>query len=311
MTTGSTTPSIGGQPAWRRLRIGGLDALVVSDGVIEADDVASEFPSVPESGASRLRDAPILARGPAELQLNCLLLHVGGRLVLFDAGMGASPLLGGKSGRLPESLAAAGIDRNAITAVILTHLHCDHAWGLVDPRGRPAFPNAGLFLSRIDFDFWNGGECVNRRNQLSADEIEATRAALAPYADRTSFVGERAEVIAGVTAVPTPGHTRGHMSYIIGSAGERFIVIGDLCHHEAVQFANPHWHFRWDDDPAQAVRSRSEMLRRAADEGLGLIGFHLPFPGVGRVLRAGAGFQFIAATADAPTPQARAAARRS
>ena len=272
-----------------RFGAGDFDAIVISDGEIEFDTVASEFPSAPEVEVNKLIDPLSLARRPPVLQLNCLVLKLGSRIVLFDTGMGASTMLGAGAGRLPRNLADAGINADQIDAIVLTHLHCDHAWGLIDACSAPTFPNARVFLSGIEHSVWTGED---GSDAIPGEEALAMRNCLAPYRDRLSFVADGAAFIDGVTAIATPGHTSGHMSYLIATPGRDLFNIGDLCHHSAVQFANPHWLFRWDDNPTQAVRSRLQAFSMAAERGVELVGFHLPFPGVGRVEREGDGFRF-------------------
>jgi glyoxylase-like metal-dependent hydrolase (beta-lactamase superfamily II) len=280
----------------RPFNAGEIAAMIVSDGEIECGSVASEFPTIPEVEVNRLLDPLSLAR-PQTLQENCLLLKLGGRTFLFDAGMGASTLLGPRAGRLPQSLAAAGISVAEIDAVVLTHLHCDHAWGLIDARSAPTFPNAEIFLSKVEFDAWMSEGAQSAR---AAEDVETMRACLAPYRDRLSFVADGKALMEGVIPISTPGHTSGHMSYLIGAVGPRLLDIGDVCHHGAVQFAQPNWRFRWDDDPDLAARSRLRVLGMAADEELDVVGFHLPFPGVGRVERQADGFRFKPIEATSP-----------
>jgi glyoxylase-like metal-dependent hydrolase (beta-lactamase superfamily II) len=280
-----------------RFGAGDFEAIVVSDGEIEFQSVASEFPSAPEIEVNKLIDPVSLARRPPVLQQNCLVLKLGGRIVLIDTGMGASTMLGAGAGRLPHNLAAAGISADQVSAIILTHLHCDHAWGLIDARSAPTFPNAQVFLSRTEYDSWTGDDGSTGVDAARREEVLATRNCLAPYRNRLSFVTDGAEPVEGVTAISTPGHTRGHMSYLIALPGRHLFNIGDLCHHHAVQFANPHWRFRWDDNPEEAVRSRLQAFSMAAERGLEVVGFHLPFPGLGRLARQGDGFRFLATEA--------------
>ena len=278
---------------WRRFMIGDFEATIVSDGTIAFDGIAAEFPDQPEAEANRLLDPAAVAGRPGYSPLNCLVLDTDHRLLLFNAGMGASTLLGERAGRLPENLAAAGVRSEAIDAILLTHLHCDHTCGLIDARGVPVFPNAELLLPSAEFDF-----CMSEPNAdspIPTDEIALARRCVAPYRARLRLISGDAEIFEGVTPVATLGHTIGHTSYLIASAGQRALNIGDICHHGAVQFANPQWRFRWEDDPQLAVLSRQRIFGMAADEDLKLIGYHLPYPGLGRVRREGSGFRFAAA----------------
>jgi glyoxylase-like metal-dependent hydrolase (beta-lactamase superfamily II) len=282
------------ETGWRRFRIGEFAAVVVSDGAIEFESIASEFPGQSVAKVRGLLDPETSASLPGASPLNCLLLNDGRRSLLIDAGMGASALLGDGAGRLPENLAAAGVTPGDIDVVLLTHLHCDHLWGLIDAHGAPVFPNAEVFAPKAEFDFWMGEPGAERRAPAPSEEIAMTRRCLSAYQAQLSLFEGEAELVSGVRAIPTPGHTIGHTSYLIVSAGTRVLNIGDICHHGAVQFARPEWLFRWDDDADLATQSRHRVFEMAADQRLTIVGFHLPFPGVGRVEREGTGFRFVA-----------------
>jgi glyoxylase-like metal-dependent hydrolase (beta-lactamase superfamily II) len=293
--------------ASRRFQIGDCVATVVSDGVIAFPSVASEFPRQSTREVQALLDSCLSASAPGASALNCLMLDGGGRRLLIDAGMGASARLGDGAGRLLENLAAAGVGRADIDGVLLTHLHCDHLWGVIDANGAPAFPNAELFAPRADFEVWTGPGCAS----LPQEEVATTQRCLTAYAARLRLLDGDTEIAAGVRAIPTPGHTIGHTSYMIASAAKRALVIGDLCHHGAVQFARPDWLFRWDDDAELAATTRRRIFDMAADEDLTVVGYHLPFPGVGRIARDAGGFRFVSAAEREETaiPRPRAAAR--
>jgi glyoxylase-like metal-dependent hydrolase (beta-lactamase superfamily II) len=282
-------------PAWYRFSIGDFEATIVSDGPIVLGSVTSEFPDAPKAEVQALLDRDLLPEDPMVLQQNALVLNTGKRLAIFDTGMGTSTMFGEGSGRMLRNLAAAGIDAGDIDAVILTHPHPDHAWGLVGEGGRRNFPNAEVFLSKVDFDFWTDLDKLNDKSERAPapNAIIGARDSLLPYKDRLSFVESGKEAIPGVTAVATPGHTLGHTSYVIQSGGESFINLGDVCHHQALLFPNPQWEYKYDTDPKLAARSRQKVWEMAVADKLRLIGFHFPFPGVGNIVREGAGFRYV------------------
>jgi len=282
------------EAGWLRFKIGDFNATIVSDGAIVFESFASEFPGQRASEVNALLDPATPASNSASSPVNCLLLETGRQRVLIDAGMGSSTLLGDGAGRLASNLVGAGVSPEDIDAVLLTHLHCDHLWGLLDARGAPAFPNAEVFLPRAEYALWTGEPNAGPSEPIAADEIAMTRRCLAAYEARLRLFEGEAEPVAGVRAIPTPGHTVGHTSYLVASAGERALNIGDICHHGAVQFARPDWRFRWDEDAERAALTRRRIFDMAADERLPIVGFHLPFPGVGRVEREGSAFRFVA-----------------
>lgn len=267
---------------------------MVSDGTLELGDATGLFPTAPEGAVEHLFADEFLQLDPMILAENALVLNTGKHLVLFDTGMGTSPMFGPNAGRLLDNLAAAGIDRGDIDTVVLTHAHADHIGGLLDDAGRPNFPNASICLSQLDYEFWTD------RRKLSdptarPDVIRWAIHHLEGCQSQLRFVVDGEEIVPGITAIATPGHTLGHMSQIIESAEVRVLNLGDVCHQYALVFPHPDWQFHVDVDPVQAVRTRRRMLELAAQERLFVMGYHLPFPGVGHVVRDGNGYRYVPA----------------
>ena len=219
------------------------------------------------------------------LQENTLLLDTGQKLIQFDSGFGQVPLFGTDSGQYPRNLAAAGVNAADIDVVLLTHPHPDHAWGLTDAAGTKSFPNADLYMSKRDFEFWTDEAKLSDPN--AGAFVAGAQKAIFPYRDRLHLIQEDGEVLPGISAIATPGHTVGHTSFLIEFAGERLIYLGDVCHHYALLVPNPRWEYLYDSDAKQAVQSRLAMFDRAANERLQLLGYHFPFPGLGRLTREG------------------------
>ena len=118
---------------------------------------------------------------------------------------------------------------------------------------------------------------------------------LNPVAEKTERVSDGHAVMPGVTMVSTPGHTPGHMSVMVEDGGRQLLVTGDALTHPNVSFERPDWHFGFDQDPELAARTRATLLDRLARDKVGIIGYHLPWPGVGRVEAGQAGrFRYIA-----------------
>lgn len=278
-------------PAWYRFSIGDFNATIVSDGELTFESCTSEFPEAPAAEVQKLLDREFLPNAPLVLQENTLVLDTGKRVILFDTGFGEVPLFGTASGQLPKNLVKAGIGLEDIDTVILTHIHPDHAWGLTNAEGKKTFPNAEVFVSRTDFDFWTDENKVNDENMGAF--VQGARKAILPYKDRMTLIEKDGEVLPGITALSFPGHTLGHTSYLIQSGGDSFLNLGDICHHYALLFPNPRWKYKWDIDADLAVQSRLKCFNMAVDKNLTLIGFHFPFPGVGSIRREGEGFRYV------------------
>ncbi len=192
-------------------------------------------------------------------------------------------MFGKDSGHFVENLAAAGVRPEDIDVVILTHAHPDHAWGLLDAEGNRMFPNAEVYISKADFDFWTDESRLS--DESVGGFVAGARKSILPYHNRLHLIEGDGEVLPGISAMATPGHTIGHTSFAISSAGETVLNLGDVCHHYALLCPNPRWEYLYDTDSQQAVASRLRVFDMAATDKLRLIGYHFPFPGIGRLTR--------------------------
>lgn len=294
----AAAPLRGGQVAgWYRFRLGAFECTVVSDGAIT---VAPPHPTFGTNvaTAAEVTDALRAAFLPTETmnaELNCIVVNTGRELVLLDAGVGPQPAFGPGSGRIAASLRAAGIEPASIDVIAFTHAHGDHAWGVADTNGADLFPNARFAMSAADFDFWTSEANLSLPEPIRG-LVAGTRAALLPRRARFTMLAADAEVVPGIRAVPTPGHTGGHVSYHLESDGQRLLVMGDVANHHVLAFSRPDWPFAFDADPAQATATRRRVLDMAAADRLQVLGYHFPWPGLGHVERRGGGFGFV------PTP---------
>ncbi|MFC7612091.1 MBL fold metallo-hydrolase [Teichococcus aestuarii] len=160
-----------------------------------------------------------------------LVLNTGRQLILFDTGMGESmgadsKMFGPTTGRMLANMRAAGIQPEQIDLVVLSHAHCDHCWGLVDAAGNRVFPNAQVALSEADLRYWTD-DSNKRGPAFMTSFIDGAKKNLSAYRDRMVMVKDGAEVVPGITAISTPGHTVGHTCYTIESDGQSMVYTGD------------------------------------------------------------------------------------
>ena len=240
-------------------------------------------PAGPEERERYFRD------GKAPSSVNVFLIRIDGKNILVDTGFGT--VRPGKSELIP-TLDAMGLAPQSIDIVILTHMHMDHAGGLL-LDGKRAFPKANIMVSKPELDYWlelGKKQPDNPNAALVKSVVEAYGGDILP-----PFAFEQ-EILPGVTALDASGHTPGHTAFLVRSAGQSLLIIGDLIHAAALQFPLPEECARYDIDREKAVRSRMAILNMAAEKGLPIAGMHIPYPGQGGVAKAGKGFAFTPAS---------------
>jgi glyoxylase-like metal-dependent hydrolase (beta-lactamase superfamily II) len=273
-----------------RRRVGDIVVTAVSDGFL--DGTLDVLRNISQDEARQLLS---LAFRPARrTAVNAFLIHAAGRLALVDTGSGNYLLP--TAGKLLQNIAAAGVAAADIEAVLLTHMHPDHSAGLTDmATGRRAFPNAELVVHEDEprhwFDDANMARATERSQKLY---FQCAREQTAPYQDRMRLFRE-GEVFPGVTAIPRPGHTPGHTTFMVSSGKEQLLIWGDTVHVPEVQTARPEVCMEFDCDADAAAASRRRVFDMAASDRLLVTGMHLHFPGFAHLAQRGEGYQLIAA----------------
>ena len=273
-----------------RFKVGDIRVTALSDGTVPQDLNALLRRTTP-ARIDALLDRNFQSN-PVEASINVYLIQLPGRMVLVDTGSGA--LFGpGAGGKLVASLARAGTTPDKITDVLITHVHSDHAGGLVR-GGRRVFPNAIVHVAKADLDFFaDRSNAARTRYDSQYFDIAATT--MKPYLDagKVRPITKDGPIVPGVTATIHPGHTPGSAFFTVESKGERIVFVGDIVHSAAVQFPDVATTIAYDQDAdgAAAVRSRAftDFAQRRA-----LIAVpHMPFPGIGHIRAEGQGFAWV------------------
>ncbi|WP_334174550.1 MBL fold metallo-hydrolase [Pseudoxanthobacter sp.] len=272
---------------WYRFRVGGFECTAIWDGYIH-HGYEGIFPNADPAEMARLKAEHNLPEDHIPMDLNPVVVNTGEHLFLIDAGMGrTSVMFGDTMGRLTDNMRAAGIAPEDIDAVLMTHLHPDHAFGLIDPDGSAAFPNARLFCTEADWAEWTDERNL-QRNDFRAPWTEGALAAVAPYRARLTLFRPGDTLFPGVSTVCVAGHAAGMCAYIFESEGQKVVFTGDVAHHQIYDPLHPEWffHMDYDTDPQQGAAAKAAIFSKAADDGIRFHGYHFPYPGLGDIARA-------------------------
>lgn len=250
---------------------------------------------VPDSVDASERDDFLASHqlGPDTLTPDCnlTLWKTPERTILFDAGAGTQFDAGG--GLLAESLAAAGTDPSEITDVVFTHAHPDHLWGILDDFDDIAFPDAQFHMPEIEWEYWVASDTLNKTPDARKSFVVGAQNRLSRIEGQIALFRWGDEVLPGVEAVDTHGHTPGHTSFMLHAGSHSMMVVGDALSNAAISFERPMWPSGSDQDRDAGIQTRRALLDRLAADKSMLLGYHLPSPGVGYVDRAGDAFKFV------------------
>ena len=279
-----------------RYKIGDIEVTVLSDGfrMVPVDDKYLRNASAQELAAA------LAAAGlPTDKMKNTyspIVLVTGGKRVLIDTGNGEAALKqsNGERGTLNGNLAAAGIDRSAIDVVVISHFHADHVNGLLLADNSRAFPRAEIMVPEVEWKFWMDDGEMSRAPAGRMSELFANNRRVFGALGRnvTPYAWDK-EVLPGVTAVGTPGHSIGHTSFVVSSGGKTVFVQSDVCNNVAVFAPYPDWHGFFDQDPPKAAATRKRVYDMLVADKLPVQGYHFPYPALARIEKAGNGYRVV------------------
>jgi glyoxylase-like metal-dependent hydrolase (beta-lactamase superfamily II) len=296
----AAAPQVGKQvPGFYRYKLGDFEVTVVTDGRLATPLAETYVANAKKDAVNEVLAGNLLPKDTATQPYTPVVINTGSKLVAIDTGLGAGvhAQSKGAAGQYHSNLAASGIDAKSVDAVVISHFHGDHINGLVDAENKPIFVNAEVMVPAVEWKFWMDDANMGKAAGTPMEgAFKNTRRVFGGIGNKVTQYEDGKELVGGIKAIATPGHTIGHMSYMVSSGSQNLIVQSDITAGMAFLFVNnPDWQLMFDMDKPLAVQSRRKIYDMAAAERLPVQGFHFSFPGVGLVEKNGSGYRFIPA----------------
>ena len=294
----AAAPPAGKQAAgFYRYKVGDIEVTVVTDGANRLPITDAFVVNVKKEEVNAALVAAFMEPGVFVGPYNPIVLNTGGKLALVDTGTSEAGYIASKgaNGQLMTNLAAAGIEAGAIDTVIISHYHGDHINGLLKADKSLAFPNAEILVPANEHQFYMDDGNMSRATKGRVEDVfkNVRRVISGEVLKRLRTYEWDKDVIPGVLAVGTPGHTPGHTSHVVSSGSSKVYVQADVTHAPFLFARNPGWHAYYDQDPVMAEATRRKVYDMLSAEKMLVQGFHYPFPSVAHVEKTATGYREI------------------
>ena len=277
-------------PGFYRYKVGDIEVTAINEGFVnrplEGFVRNAELADVKKAmGEAFLPDTAL------PIPFTTSVVRAGGKTVLIDTGFGDSgpPT----SGRWMANFRAAGFDPAKVDAIIFSHFHADHISGLRLKDGSVQFPNAEIMVPEAEWAYWMNESNASSAPDAAKPNFPNIKRVFAPIADKVARYAPGKELVPGITAIATPGHTPGHVSHLLSSGSKSMMLMADVANHPALFVRNPAWSAIFDHIPDMARETRIKALDMAATERTLVAFYHAPFPGAGYIAKDGATYRFI------------------
>ena len=279
------------RPSVYRFKLGSFEITNILDGYVQGN---GPHPIFGNNQPAEVVQAYAKSQGlpPTKMEnvyVNTL-VNTGKELVLFDVGNGKARMA--SAGKLPDLLVTAGYRPEQVDVVVITHGHPDHIGGLME-GGKPVYPNARYVFGEAEFDYWKKGENIAEARKANREQFMQVAA---PFGEKATFLKGEGEVVAGIRSVPVFGHSPGMMAYHIESDGRRLLNWADVTNHYIMSIQQPEWHVGSDHEKEMGVATHNRIFVMVSNEKLPVVGYHMPFPSVGFVEKAGGSYRWVPAS---------------
>ncbi len=292
----ATAPAIGKQAKGiYRNKVGDAEVTVIADGVRVAPLSDTFVRNAKKEDVNGALQSNFMSMNQVVTPYNPIVVNTSSKLTLIDTGLGSGVFEKSKGalGQLGANFQAAGIDPKSIDAVIITHCHPDHINGLVGSDGKPAFPNAEVFVPAAELRYWSDDGAMSRASAGLKGNFNNTRRVFKAFNNKMTPYEAGKELVSGLTTVATPGHTPGYMSLILSSGNARLFIQADVTNVPYLFARNPGWHVMFDMDGAAAEATRRKVYDMLVAEKMLMQGFHYPFPSLAHIEKSGSGYREV------------------
>lgn len=284
------------EQGFHRYNVGDVEVTVVRDGRLTFPLPDHFVVNASKEQVNAALEEASLPRDEMTIHFNPIALKIAGKVIVIDTGNGAAAnkSSGGSTGQFAANLKTSGIDPKDVSTVVISHFHGDHINGLLTIDNQRAFPNAEILVPAAEWTFWmDEGE----RNRAPAGRQDAFKNARRVFDeslknDVTPYEWGK-DVVPGLLAVETAGHTPGHTSFILSSGSDRVFIQSDVTNHPALFVRNPTWHVAFDMDADRAEATRRRIYDMLATEKMKVQAFHYPFPSFGYIEKDGNRYRVV------------------
>lgn len=269
-----------------KFKVGDIEVIQMYDGVWEKAHDPGFVKNASLDEVKTALKAGGLTDAHVPIPFTVTAIRTKGKLVLFDSGTGGQ--MAPTAGLIAKNNVwkKAGIDPAKVSTIVMTHFHADHISGLMAKDTNAAiFPNAEIHVPAMEYKFWTDAS-------TTAGAAKRIQAVFPTWKNMKQFDGEK-DVVPGVRAINTNGHTPGHTSYVISSGKRQLFVLGDVTNIPALFVKYPGWHPVFDADAGKAEANRRKIFDRVVADKAVITGYHYGMPGAGTIKKDGKGYAFI------------------